>query len=156
MKSRLSRTVAAPESAAAYDADFVAWTRRTAALLRARRFDEVDVEHAAREIEDMGKRDLRELNGRVEVLLMHLLKWHLQPKKRTSSWGSTLLAQRLEIDALLRDSPSLRPMLSHGLPTNYARAVKRAVLETGVRADRFPSRCPFSVDQILDEEFLPA
>ena len=155
VKSRLSRTVAASESAAVYDADFFAWTRQTAALLRARRFDEVDVEHAAGEIEDMGKGDLRELNGRLQVLLVHLLEWQLQPKKRTSSWQTTLLAQRFEIDALLHDSPSLRPRLSHDLPANYACAVKRAMLETGLRADKFPSRCPFILEQILDEDFLP-
>jgi hypothetical protein len=148
--------VAASERAAAYDADFFAWTRRTAALLRARRFAQVDIAHAAQEIEDMGKRDLRELNRRVQLLLVHLLKWQLQPRKRTPSWQTTLLAQRFEVDALLRDSPSLRPRLAQGLATNYARAVKRAVLETGLRADKFPSRCPFTLEQILDEDFLPA
>src|SRR5207253_2702824 len=112
VKSRPSPRMTATDSAAAYDADFFAWAQRTAALLRARRFDEVDVENAAQEIEDMGKRDLRELNSRVQVVLAHLLKWQLQPKKRTRSWQITLLTQRSEIDTLLRDSPSLRPKLT--------------------------------------------
>src|SRR5438128_4372619 len=123
-----SRPMAPTDSAAAYDADFFAWTQRTAALLRARRFDEVDVENAAQEIEDMGRRDLRELNSRVQVVLAHLLKWQLQPKKRTRSWQITLLTQRSEIDTLLRDSPSLRPKLTHALPRTYARAVKLAAV----------------------------
>ena len=148
--------MAATESAAAYDADFFAWTQRTAALLRARRFDEIDVEHAAEEIESMGRRDVRELNRRMRVLLAHLLKWQLQPKKRTSSWRTTLSTQRFEIDALLRDSPGLRPRLLQDLPANYARALKRATDETALRADKFPSRCPFTLEQILDEDFLPA
>lgn len=156
MKSRLSRTVAASESPATHDVDFFAWTEQTAALLRSRRFDELDVEHAAQEIEDMGRRDQRELNGRVQILLVHLLKWQVQPKKRTSSWQTTLLTQRFRVDALLRDSPSLRSKLVHHLPSNYTRAVKRAMLETGLRADRFPSRCPFTLEQILDEDYLPA
>jgi len=151
-----SRPMAPTDSAAAYDADFFAWTQRTAALLRARRFDEVDVENAAQEIEDMGRRDLRELNGRVEVVLVHLLKWQLQPQKRTASWQRSLLTQRSKIDVLLQDSPSLRPRLPDDLPRNYERAVRRAAFETRLSADKFPSRCPFTVAQILDADFLPA
>src|SRR5438876_1559732 len=123
-----SRPMAPTDSAAAYDADFFAWTQRTAALLRARRFDEVDVENTAQEIEDIGRREARELNSRVQVVLVHLLKWQLQPKKRTSSWLTTLLMQRSEIEDLLGDSPRLRPRLLHDLPKSYARAVKRAAV----------------------------
>jgi hypothetical protein len=147
----------APEpDTALYDADFYGWTQRTAALLRARRFDELDVEHAAGEIEDMGKRDLKELNSRVQVLLMHLLKWQLQPDRRSPSWQSTIVTQRLEIDALLQQSPSLRERLATELAANYAGALKRALPETGLSKDAFPARCPFTVDQMLEEESLPA
>jgi hypothetical protein len=155
VKTPASRPAAEPDPAP-YDADFYSWTQHTAALLRARRFDEIDVEHAAEEIEDMGKRDLKELNSRMQVLLMHLLKWQLQPARRSPSWQSTIVAQRLEIDALLRQSPSLRPKVASELAANYVGAVKRAVPETGLGRDEFPVRCPFTVDQILDEDFLPA
>jgi len=146
---------AAKTAAALYDSDFYSWTQRTAALLRAHRFDEIDVEHAAEEIEDMGKRDLKELNSRVQVLLLHLLKWQNQPDGRSPSWQATIVTQRIEIEALLRQSPSLRPKLTSELVQNYANAVKRAVPETGLRTEDFPVGCPFTIEQILDEEFLP-
>lgn len=149
--SRTVKTVAA-----LYDTDFYSWTQRTAALLRARRFDEIDVEPAADEIEAMGKRDLKELNSRVQVLVSHLLKWQRHPDRLSPSWQSTIVSQRLEIDALLRQSPTLRPKLTSELVHNYAGAVKRAVPETGLRKEDFPVDCPFTVEQILDEEFLPA
>ena len=69
-----------------YEVDFFEWTQRTADQLRWRRFDEADIQHVAEEIEDLGKRDLRELNSRMEVLLAHLLKWKLQPRRRSNSW----------------------------------------------------------------------
>ena len=131
------------------------WTERTAALLRAGRFDEVDVQFAAEEIEDMGKRDLKELNSRMQILIMHLLKWQLQARKRSASWRTTIVTQRLEIDALLRQSPSLRPRLSDELAYNYDGAVKRAVAETGFKRPRFPAICPYTIEQLLDDEFLP-
>jgi hypothetical protein len=138
-----------------YDEDFFAWTQHTAECLRRGRFEEVDVEHAAEELEDMGKRDLKELNSRMQVLLMHLLKWKLQPDKRSPSWESTIVTQRLEIEALLQMSPSLRNRLTSELGRNYEGAVKRAVPESGLSGDHFPNKCPFSVKQALDEEFLP-
>ncbi len=48
-----------------YDRDFLEWTRCNAALLRARRFEEADIEHLAEEIEDMGKSQQRELESRL-------------------------------------------------------------------------------------------
>jgi len=145
----------AAETAELYERDFAAWAERTAADLRARRFDAVDIERVAEEVEDMGKRDLKEINSRLQVLLLHLLKWRLQPDKRSASWQSTIVTQRLEIEALLEMSPSLRTRLATGLARNHAGAVKRALPETGLDERDFPSACPFLIEQILDEGYLP-
>jgi hypothetical protein len=39
----------------AYEGDVVAWAQEQARLLRARRFDALNIEHIAEEIEDVGK-----------------------------------------------------------------------------------------------------
>ena len=44
-----------PSITSLYDEDFAAWTSETARQFRAGRLSEVDVEHVAEEIEDMGK-----------------------------------------------------------------------------------------------------
>ncbi len=125
-----------------YEQDFHAWTQRTAEPLRAGRLDEADIEHVAEEIEDMGRRDVRELNSRMQVLLAHLLKWQVQPDRRSPSWPATITTQRLELEGVLAQSPSLRPQLACGLADNYARAVKRAAAETGLGSERFPATVP--------------
>ena len=138
-----------------YDTDFFEWTQRTAQLLRTGRLNEIDLRHAAEEIEDMGKRDLKEANSRLQVVLLHLLKWKWQPRRRSLSWRSTLVTQRLEIDAELQDSPSLRRRMRETLERTYQGAVKRAGVETGIPPSTFPPACPFSLEQALDTEFLP-
>jgi hypothetical protein len=143
------------QPAALYETDFHLWTQRTAALLRAGRFAALDVEHAAEEVEDMGKREVRELNSRLRILLLHLLKWQCQPRKRTRSWSATIAEQRDAMADSLAQSPSLRQHLSDNLSESYRRALRRAVIETGLAIRQFPTRCPYSVDQLLDEEFLP-
>ena len=44
-----------------YDIDIVAWANEQARLIRAGRFDLLDLEHIAEEIEDVGKSEQREL-----------------------------------------------------------------------------------------------
>ncbi len=139
----------------AYDEDFVAWTEQTASLLRSGQLGAVDIVHLAEEIEDMGKRERKELHSRLVVLLTHLLKWELQPEKRSRSWGSTLITQRLKIAYLLGQSPSLRRRIVTELEEAYAGAVKIAAVQTGLGKSVFAARCPYSPKQILDDEFLP-
>lgn len=144
-----------PATPAGYDQDFFAWTQRTAELLRAGRFDVVDVEHLAEEIEAMGRSDRRQIESRLAVVLIHLLKWVHQPERRSRSWQKTLLTQRQRLEQVLRDSPSLRRQVVDLLPATYRGAVKAAALETGLPATSFPLACPYTPAQILDEDFLP-
>jgi hypothetical protein len=140
---------------AGYDADFFQWTQATAEMIRRGRLAEVDLEHVAEEIEDMGKRDRREVRSRLIVLVMHLLKWELQPELRTPSRGLTIDEQRTQIQFAIQDSPSLRRLPSDELAATYKRAVKRAIAQTGLDAGRFPPSCPYTAEQILDGDFFP-
>lgn len=149
------RSVSPAENEARYDVDFFAWTQRTAALLRSGRVDEVDAEHLAEEVEDMGKRERRELASRIVVLVGHLLKWRQQPDQRTLSWKATIVAQRREIADLLADNPSLRPEVARQVADRWNAAVAAAAAETGLAEDALPARCPWSADQIHDGAFYP-
>jgi hypothetical protein len=139
-----------------YEDDLFAWTQEQAALLRAHAIDGLDWENLAEEIESMGGRDRRKLESRLTVILLHLLKWQAQPALRGASWRKTLRTQRREIRKLLKQSPSLRREVPGLIREAYADAVKDAIDETGLRADVFPSACPYAPDDVLDEDHLPA
>jgi hypothetical protein len=81
-----------------YDQDFYAWSLEQAALLRAGRADQADLEHIAEEIESMGRTEKRELVARLTILLLHLIKWQFQPAMRTRGWRLSIEGQRLDID----------------------------------------------------------
>jgi hypothetical protein len=138
-----------------YDTDFFQWTQSTAEMIRQGRLAEVDLEHVAEEIEDMGKRDRREVRSRLIVLLTHLLKRELQPELRTSSWTSTINEQRMQIQLIIQDSPSLYRLPSEELATTYKSAVEQAIAQTGLDAAHFPPSCPYTAEQILDGDFFP-
>lgn len=138
-----------------YDRDFYEWCMLTAQSIRARRVSELDWEHMAEEIEDMGKRDYRELESRLRLIVMHLLKWQFQPSQRSGSWKSTIRLQRAEVAGILSQSPSLRPRILDALRQVYPEALQNASDETGISPDSFPAACPYSVDQIIDPEYWP-
>ena len=97
----------------------------------------------------------RELNSRLVVLVMHLLKWHYQPSHQGASWKITIRNQRKELRWLLRDSPSLRPLLPDILINAYADARTDAAEETGLALTTFPPDCPWTTEQMLEPDWLP-
>ncbi|BAW81127.1 hypothetical protein TAO_1757 [Candidatus Nitrosoglobus terrae] len=63
--------------------DYYGWTQETVEKLRQGRFEEVNVEALIGELEEMASSDRNEVENRLIVLLMHLLKWKYQPNRRT-------------------------------------------------------------------------
>lgn len=118
----------------AYQHDILAWANEQAAFLRAGRFDLLDIDHLAEEIEDVGKSEQRELMSRMAVLLMHLLKWRYQPERRGSSWENTIREQRRAILLHLADVPSLKAKLRdpNWIERVWIDARLRATEETGL------------------------
>ena len=140
---------------AGYEQDFYAWTQEQAKLLRSAKFSEIDIENVAEELESMGRSDKREIDSRLEVLLVHLLKWQVQEGFRSGSWSGSIREQRSRIEDLLGESPSLRRQVAQIKPTVYARARREAANETGLPVRMFPTSCPFTPAQIMAEDFLP-
>ena len=138
-----------------YDEDFVLWTERQTALIRAGRFDLVDWENVAEEIDSLGSGNRRQVGNRLDVLTRHLLKWQFQPAARSGSWRGSIRTQRGRILRLLKQSPSLRQHVASEAAEGYARAAATAADETGLPLDQFPSTCPYSTEELLDEAFFP-
>ncbi len=137
--------------------DFYAWTQQQAQLLKSRQFFKLDVEHLIEELESMSATERRELISRLEILLMHLLKWQFQPAFQGRSWVLTIKEQRLRLDDHLDENPSLKnsEILQTALEKAYRRALVAAEKETGLASKTFPKSCPYSFEQMMDMEFYP-
>lgn len=138
-----------------YETDFSQWVDETTELIKDGRFSELDLPNLIEELQSLRISDKRALRGYLRVLLMHLLKWHFQPGKRTPSWRGSIRNARNEIEDILKDSPSLKNYIFESIDWCYARAVKLAVEETGLSLSVFPNSCPYLDEQILDDEFWP-
>jgi len=154
----MPNTASAPHAPAPrvdYDQDYHAWLLENARLLREGRLYEIDVEHIAEELQDMGNSERRAVESFLRLLMLHLLKWRHQPERRTPSWIHTIGNARYEVERRLADSPSLRPRLPEFAAQDYPNARRSAARETGVPVATFPQDCPFTIEQLLDEDYWP-
>lgn len=138
-----------------HDHDFHAWAAEQAALLRAGRFDRLDVANVAEEIEAMGRAEKRELESRLAVLLLHLLKWRHQPERRGRSWELSVIEQRRKLRRHLADNPSLKAHLGEAIENAHGDALIEVERETGLSSTVFPTVCPFSFAEMMDDGFWP-
>jgi hypothetical protein len=136
-----------------YTDDFYAWTQQQAEILKNQEFERLDWQNIAEEIEDMGRSEKRQLESRLEILIMHLLKWQFQPNLRSRSWQLTIKEQRLRLEKLLAENPSLRSNLDNVKEKIYPLAVISAEKETGLSS--LPVTCPYELNNIFSPEFLP-
>jgi hypothetical protein len=147
-----------------YEQDFQLWIDQTIRQLQNHEFDALDIEHLVEELTDLGKAEKNALKSNLIVLLAHLLKLTVQsdaPDTMKSSWYNSVDEHRQRVKNALIETPSLRSFLPEATEKAYLDARKLAIKE-GRRASRgvqvpeeqaYPLICPFTIEQILDEEF---
>jgi hypothetical protein len=88
--------------------------------------------------DEMGRSDLAAGNSAAAQLIGHMLKWRIQPEKRTASWQDSIIKQRVELSALLDDIPSLENKIYNTWPKTYEKGVKIAMDDTKYPRNKFP------------------
>jgi hypothetical protein len=133
-----------------YETDETAWLEETARLLKEKRYAQLDRKHLAEYLEDMARRDRREVGCRLETLLFHLLKLEFESWLKTGSWEATIRVQRHDLQDLL-NSKTLRNYAEEVLEKAYQRAVRSAADEIGLDVGKFPPACPYTLDVLIEE-----
>ena len=130
-----------------YDADFYAWSRRQAELLRARLFDELDLDNLTQEVEDLGGALYRSASSRIRTIIEHLLKLeHSSAQAPRSGWRATVRVQRDDLGDDL--TPTLERLVAAELPRLYRQARRRTAADPrdhgeDAAADALPETCPY-------------
>jgi hypothetical protein len=137
-----------------YDRDYLLWTEDIVSKLRAKDFDQLDLENLIEEIEDLGRSEKKQLKNRLATILEHLLKrLCVDMPQEFNGWERTIREQRRRIKFELEDSPSLKAIWDKSFDSAW-----RFALET-VRDDypeyQFPDTWQFSsdVETILNDVF---
>ena len=138
-----------------YHDDFFAWTQEQAEAIRGltgipvgSRFD---IEHVAEEIEDLGKRDLREVRSYLSRLFQHLMKIDASPLSLdVPHWRSE--ARQFRRAAIETFSPSMRRALDVAVIWQKTRNERADDLaDFGGRLNT-PLECPLILDDVLRDD----
>src|SRR6266550_319636 len=147
-------------TASLYEEDFYAWTQQQATLLRRLPVvgNEIDLEHIAEEIEDLGRSDLRAAQSLCEHLIEHFLKLeHSGLSEPADHWRDEIVEWRLQLEKILTRSI----VAKLDLPARYRaalRLVRRLERDVPGFASRLPAECPYTLEQIIgsgDEDWFP-
>ena len=137
-----------------HDHDFYGWVAQQCAALRERDASQLDWSGLEEELEALGRQEYRELVSRLAVLIGHLLKWDLQPERRSRSWFLSIREQRRAISRLLAQNPSLLPRASEALGDGFEGGIDLVLRDTNLSLRALPERCPWSLDHCLDPATL--
>jgi len=147
-----------------YDRDLLVWIECTIEQLKNREFESLDIEHLIEELVDLGKSEKNALRSNLMVLLAHLLKLKVQhdlPDSMKESWYYSVIEHRQRVLNNLTDTPSLHSFLAEAVEKAYQDGRKLAIKQGklarfGIKIPdekEYPLICPFSLEQILDEDF---
>jgi hypothetical protein len=134
-----------------YDRDVLAWSEHQADLLRrlarGERVNDLDWEHVAEEIEDVGLSELHAVESYLELIIVHLLKIQAWPgSDAINHWQAEIIS--FQSNAVRRFAPSMRQRIS--LADLYATAARQVTRLTGGQgATPWPTECPFTLNQLL-------
>jgi hypothetical protein len=147
-----------------YEQDFYAWTRDQGAALRrlaeARWNGPLDLLHLAEEVEDLGSERQWAIESQLERVIEHLLKLEHSPSSEPRrQWMISVNNARGEIQR--RITPAIRREVEPALADRHRvarRNAELALLDHGetLSADALPATCPYSLDQLLADEWWPA
>lgn len=135
-----------------YELDAYGWAMAQARLIRERRFDQLDIENIAEEIEDVARSEQRAAESALRLIMLHILKWQYQPERRSRSWAGTIKIQRLHYGRQLRRNPGMKPQSEEMRAEAYELARVEAETETGLPLATFPET-PLDWATILDAPF---
>ncbi|MBC5794621.1 DUF29 domain-containing protein [Sphaerospermopsis sp. LEGE 00249] len=137
-----------------YEIDENLWLEETIALLKEKRFQDLDLNNLIEELEALGRRDKNAVASLLEQIIRHLLLlhyWTEEYEMNGNHWQTEIISFRNQIERLLTNN--LQNYLNSELEKIYRSALKYVRQKTRFKID-FPESCPYTLEQLLDENYL--
>jgi hypothetical protein len=139
-------------AAPGYEADYAAWLDHQVGLLKSDRWSEVDKDNLIDEVESLGRSEFRGFVSAFEIVIAHMLKWDLQPQRRSNSWIASIAEHRERIEQELEDSPSYTARIGEAMRRAWRPARALAASETDLPLKQLPAELPYSFEDVMNRE----
>jgi hypothetical protein len=140
-----------------YEHQYYDWLMHQVRLLNSGRTSDADLKHIAEELEDMGNEAEAALTSFIRQTMVHLCKLEFSRDQNPANhWRVEIANFRAEVDDRIVNRFTNEAKLS----AIYAKAWKKvpSILAQSLSQDEFakiPTQCPYSIDQVRNEEFFP-
>ena len=138
-----------------YEQDYYLWLEETIKQLKTRQLANLDYDNLIEELEDLGNERKNAVKSLLEQVMRHLLLleyWSEESERNFYHWQGEILGFRHQLEDKL--TTNLRNYLAEEMTTIYKRALKQVKIKTKYKVD-FPEECPYSLEQLLDENYSP-
>ncbi|MBE9241097.1 DUF29 domain-containing protein [Synechocystis salina] len=141
-----------------YDTDYNLWILDTVQKLQCKDLDNLDWENLIEEVLGLGRSDKRKLESLMTRLIEHLLKlgyWQSERNYNQNHWRREIRNFRKQIKRELKASPSLKNYLVQIFDELYQDARELLADDSGLPIDIFPEQPIATLEQVIDEDWLP-
>jgi Domain of unknown function DUF29 len=138
-----------------YEIDDHLWLEETVKLLKEKRFEELDLDNLIEELEALSRSDRNKAVSLLEQVIRHFLLleyWSEESQYNSHHWEAEIDSFRTQLRRHL--TTNLRNYLAEELEVIYQDA--RRYVTKKSRLQILPPNCPYSLAQLLDEDFLPS
>jgi hypothetical protein len=138
-----------------YETDDHEWLLATIELLKQKNFEQLDLENLIEELEYLARKDRTTVKSLLEQIIKHLLfleYWTVEYEDNAHHWRAELRSFRNQLEDRL--TTNLANYLANEKLNIYDRAFKYVTEKTKYKVD-FPQECPYTLEQLFDENFLP-
>ena len=139
--------------AADHKQDLYSWLVEQARLVREGRWQAIDQDNLAKEIEGLAQQQFHDLQSAIQGLLMHLLKWDHPAIRRSRGRVQSVQSQRQAVADVLSHNPGLAPRIAEAIAHCYRKARAEAANDVGLDENSFPAKCPYEWAEIIAREF---
>ena len=138
-----------------YEQDEHLWLTETIQLLRENRLEQLDIENLIGELEDLSKRNQNRVESFLRQVIIHLLLlqyWTTEYDYNYRHWSGEIASFRVQLNRAL--TTNLKQYLLENLEDIYQESIFIVNQKTGLDLQIFPAFCPYSLEQLLDKNWL--
>ncbi len=138
-----------------YEIDDSQWLESTIELLKNRQFNALDLENLIEEVEELGQEKKNAVASLLEQVIRHLLLlqyWTSESEYKAVPWQGEIYSFRVQLRRRL--TTNLRNYLDSELNSIYQDALGFVRIKTQNTVS-FLLECPYTLEELLDIEWLP-
>jgi Domain of unknown function DUF29 len=138
-----------------YISDYLAWYEMTLEQVKNHQLNDLDLDSLSEVLENLVRDTKRSGESYLKQIIIHLLLIEYWESENINyrHWAAEIINFRgeLEIDM----TGNLRKYLGKEKENTYRKALKYVIAKTGLNKNIFPQQCPYSLEQLIDNDWFP-